>query len=145
MVMKIVLFIAPVILSPAVVAVLQLLFPTFLKEGAKLFTAIDLPGSLARKVGMDIAVRCVGIFVLCWIAGYGCRLLEWNYLLTVGFAIGGVMLALLGTIMLVRKRLAIRSWSDAVLVGLVAFAGGNLPLFVLIPLLMFLITMFSQQ
>lgn len=145
MVMNLVLLLAPVLLAPLVIYVLQMLFPIFLKEGAKLFTAMELPGSMARKVGTDIAVRDVGTLVLCWAAGFGCHMLQWHYLLTVGFAVGGVLLALLGTITLVKKKLAIRSWTDAGFVGLVAFAGGNLPLFVIIPLLLLFAKMFGSE
>ncbi len=142
---KIVLFVAPVILSPLVVFLLQMLFPIFLREGAKLFVAMDLPGSMARKVGTDIAVRCVIIFVVSWCAGYGCLLLGWPYLWTVGFAVSGVILALLGTITLVKKKLAIRKWTDASLVGMLAFAGGNIPLFIIIVLMMLMEQLFGSQ
>lgn len=143
-VMEIILLVAPILLAPFVVYFLSMLFPIFLREGAKLFTATDLPGKVSRKVGTDISMRCVIIFTLSWIAGYGCRLLDLNYVLTVGFAVGGVFLALLGTITLVKKKLAIRSWSDSALVGMITFAGGNLPLFVLVPLLMFLAHLFAE-
>ena len=142
---EIILFVAPVILSPLVVFLLQMLFPIFLREGAKLFAAIELPGTMARKVGTDIAVRCVAIFVVSWCAGYGCLLLEWAYLWTVGFTVSGVILALLGTITLVKKKLAIRKWIDAALIGMLAFAGGNIPLFIIIVLLMLMEHLFGGQ
>ncbi len=109
-----------------------------------MFTATDLPRKVARKVGTDITLRCVIIFTLSWVAGFGCRLMGFDYMVTVGFAVGGVFLALLLTITQVKKKLTIRSWGDSALVGMITFAGGNLPLFVLIPLLMFLASLFSE-
>ncbi|MCZ6837522.1 MAG: hypothetical protein O7G85_17230 [Planctomycetota bacterium] len=142
-VLKISLLVAPVILSPLIIFLLRMLFPYFLQEGAKLFTAIELPGSLARKVGTDIAIRNVIIFVVCWVASYGCTLLEFHYSWSILIAVSSVFLALFFTITLVKGRLSIRSWSDAGLVGLVAFAGGNLPLFILVGLAMGMTFIFS--
>ena len=85
------------------------------------------------------------IFIFCWWVGYGCLLLEWPYLLTVGCVIFGVLLALLGSITIVKKKLAIRKWSDAALVGMLAFAGGNIPVFIVVVLLMFLESLFGKQ
>lgn len=142
--MKISLLLAPVLLAPLVFYFLRMLFPYFLQEGIKLFTAADLSGKDARKVGTDICMRCVIIFTLSWVTGYGCQLMEMNYLITVGFAVGGVFLAMMLTITLIKKKLTKKSWGDAALVGMITFAGGNLPLIVLIPLLMFLATLFAK-
>jgi len=142
---KILLLVAPLLLSPLFVLGSQYLFPTFLREGARIFLAMDLPGSLARKVGIDLAVRTVVILVLCWMAGYGCLLLGLSLWFTIGFGIFGVFLAMLGTITLCRGRLAIRSFNDAMLVGLIAFAGGNLPIFVLVPLALLGMKLFAWE
>lgn len=133
----IILFGLPVLLSPLVVYASSKLFPIFLELGSKLFLAMDLPGSLLRKVGMDIAIRCAVTYLVCWIAGYGCYVIEWPYPLAVGICISGVFLALFGTIMLVKKEVGVKSWTDAALVGLITYSGGNLPLILIIPLLLF--------
>ena len=132
-------FVVPILLSPLVVYVSSRLFPIFLELGSKLFVAMDLPGSLLRKVGMDIAVRCVVIYLICWIAGYGCYVIEWPDTLAVGICVSGVFLALFGTILLVKKEVGVKTWTDAALVGLVAYSGGNLPLILIIPPVLFFI------
>lgn len=139
MLTTIALFVVPILLSPLVVYVCSRLFPIFLDLGAKLFAAMDLPGSLLRKVGMDIAIRCVVIYLICWIAGYGCYVIEWPYALAVGICISGVFFALFGTILLVKKEVGVKTWTDATLIGLLAYSGGNLPLILIIPLILFFI------
>ena len=68
---EIILFVTPVIISPLVIFLLQMLFPIFLREGAKLFAAMDLPGTMARKVGTDIAgsVPVIGEPLLIFLRG----------------------------------------------------------------------------
>ncbi len=136
---QVVLFVVPVLLSPLVVYISSRLFPIFLDLGSKLFVAADLPGSMLRIVGMDIAIRCVVIYLICWIAGYGCYVIEWPDALAVGIWVSGVFLALLGTISLVKKEVGVKTWTDASLVGLIAYSGGNLPLILIIPLILFFI------
>ena len=136
---QIILFVAPVLLAPFVVYISSKLIPIFLELGSTLFTAMDLPGSLLRKVGMDIAIRCVVIFLVSWIAGYGSYVLELGYALAVGICVSGVFLALLGTISMVKKEVGVHTWTDAALVGLIAFSGGNLPLILVIPLILFFV------
>lgn len=143
MLMNIVFLLGPFLLSPAIVYGLQLLFPVFITQGAKTFLAMDVPGSIARRVGTDIAIRCVITYLLCWFAGFGCYMLQWPLSLTIGFSIAAVFLSLIGTIMMVRKKLAIKSWGDSALVGLITFAGGNLPLMVLIAILLFVLERLS--
>ena len=63
MFMKIILLLAPLILSPVIFYLLQMLIPVFLKEGARIFLAVNLPGRTIRAVSVGIAVRCVFIFV----------------------------------------------------------------------------------
>ena len=139
MLTQIILFVAPVLIAPFVVYISSKLIPYFLELGSTLFVAMELPGSLLRKVGMDIAVRCVVIYLVCWIAGYGSYVLEFPYSLAVGICVSGVFLALLGTITLVKKEVGVKTWTDAALVGLVAYSGGNLPLILVIPIILFFI------
>ena len=137
MLTQIVLFVVPVLLAPLVIYICSKLIPFFLELGSTLFTAMELPGSLLRKVGMDIAIRCVVIYLVCWFAGYGSYVLDYPYVLAVGICVSGVFLALLGTISLVKKEVGVHAWTDASLIGLVAYSGGNLPLILIIPLLLF--------
>ncbi len=139
MLTQIILFVAPVLLAPFVVYISSKLIPFFLELGSTLFTAMELPGSLLRKVGMDIAIRCVVIYLVCWFAGYGSYVLEFPYAMAVGICVSGVFLALLGTITLVKKEVGVHTWTDAALIGLVAYSGGNLPLILVIPLILFFI------
>ncbi len=143
MVLNIVLMVGPLLIAPLVVLAMQMLVANFLVTVAKLIIDMDLPGSIARRVGTDISMRCVITYLLCWWAGWGCYMLEWPLELTLAFCIGGMVLALGGTILMVRKKLAIRNRMDASLVGLLTFGGGNLPLIVIVALGLYLVATFS--
>ena len=137
MVTNIILFAAPILISPLIVYLISRLFPIFIDQGARMFVAMELPGSITRKVGMDIAVHCVAIYLFCWIAAYGCFVLEGPYMLTVGICISAVFIAIYDTISLIKKKIGVKTWLDAMLIGILTYTGGNLPLFIIIPLLLF--------
>ncbi len=143
MILDIALMVGPLLIAPLVVLAMQALVAMFLTTVTKLILDMDLPGSIARRVSTEISMRCVITYLLCWWAAYGCVMLKWPLSLTLTFAIGGVLLACAGTTLMVKKKLAIRKWSDAHMVGLLVFGGGNLPLIVLVPIVLFLITMFT--
>jgi len=143
MILNIVLMAGPLLLAPLVVLAMQVLVASFLVSVTKLIINMDLPGSIARRVGTDVSIRCVMTYLLCWWAAWGCYILEWPLFLTLTFSIGGVVLALIGTITMVRKKLAIRGMSDSMVVGLLVFGGGNLPLIVIVPLGLYLVNTFA--
>jgi hypothetical protein len=125
----------PVFLAPVGVLLLRPLFAMFLRLGADLFTDVDARTSLCRAIGHYLAVFNVAIFIVTWSACWGCRFLEWPKLVGGGIGALGLLIALAVTIHLVRRFLDLRE-RLAVLVGLVAFGGGNLPLFVIVPTIM---------
>ena len=143
MILNIILMVGPLLIAPVLVLTMQMLVASFLVTVAKLIIDMELPGSIARRVGTDISMRCVITYLLCWWAGWGCYMLQWPLELTLGFCIGGVVLALGGTVTMVHKKLAIRKWGDAFLVGLLTYGGGNLPLIVLVALSLYLVATFS--
>jgi hypothetical protein len=125
----------PVFLAPMVVLVLRPLFALFVRLGAELFTDVEARPSLCRAIGHYLAVFNVAIFIVTWSACWGCRFLEWPKLAGGGIGALGFLIALAVTVHLVRKFLDLRE-SLAILVGLVAFGGGNLPLIILVPAVM---------
>ena len=147
MVWSVLLFGLPVLLSPLLILIISKLTPVFIDLGTQLFVETEYPKVVVRRVGKDIGVRCVVIYVLCWSAAYGCHLLEWPYLLSNGICIAGIAFSLYGAIALVRNRIVLlvenkivrMSWTDSMLIGIIAYTGGNLPLFIIIPLILILI------
>jgi hypothetical protein len=125
----------PVFLAPVGVLLLRPLFAIFLRLGADLFTDVDARPSLCKAIGHYLAVFNVAIFIVTWSACWGCRFLEWPKIVCGGIGTLGVLIALAVTVHLVRKFLDLRE-TLAVLVGLVAFGGGNLPLIILVPTIM---------
>jgi len=125
----------PILLTPLGVLLLRPLFAIFLEEGAELFSDAEPRRSLCRAIGHYLAVFNVAIFVVAWCACCGCRLLEWPKVVGAAVAVVGVITALATTIHLVRKFLGLAG-RPAILVGLMAFGGGNLPLFIIVPAIM---------
>jgi len=125
----------PIVLSPLVVRCLRPLFGLFLREGTELFTDINLERALSLRIGHFLAIINVLIFVVAWSSAVGSAWIEWPPLIGGLLAAGGVLLALGITIWSVRNRVGIVG-QEMVLVGLVTFAGGNLPLIVVVPLVL---------
>ncbi len=124
----------PVLLSPLFVKGLRPLHGLFLREGVEMFTEVNLERGLSNRIGHILSITNVIIFLMAWIGAYGSRLLEWPRTVSALLAIGGVFCALAITVWNVRDRVGIVG-KPAMLVGLVVFAGGNLPVIVLIPIL----------
>ena len=125
----------PIALSPLVVRCLRPLFGLFLREGTELFTDVNLERALSVRIGHLLAITNVVVFVLAWSTVVGCAWLKWPPLAGGLLAALGVVIALGFTIWSVRNRVGIVG-QEMVLVGLVAFAGGNLPLIVIVPLVL---------
>ncbi len=133
LVTRVACFVVPVIIAPLVIIGLQPLFSIFLREGAELFADLTLEKRLSRAISRVLARWNVFIFVLSWMAAYWSYLATgmwtWGALLIVAGVLGGLGL----TIRQVRNRVGLVG-RPALLIGLLAFAGGNLPLFLIIPI-----------
>jgi len=125
------LIIAPSI--PLVAAlVLRHLFAAFLRQSMECFTGTSLQKAFSLTIGTRMAVTNGLIFCLATLMFAGCTFLKLPWLLTAAPGVVGVVAALIATIRITRETLAINVLAAGV-VGLVCFAGGNLPLIVLFP------------
>lgn len=132
MMMHLACFGVPVLLAPFGVMGLRYLFAIFVREGAEIFADVQIERSLSIGIGQFLAIFNVAIFVVTWWSVVGCDLLELSISAKAALAVGGVLLAMILTVMIVRDRVGVQG-RPGILVGLLAFTGGNLPLFLLVP------------
>jgi hypothetical protein len=118
--------IGPIILAPALVMGLRHLFAWFLAEGVKLFLDTRLHRQEIVEPGLVLAKSNVIVIVLLWIAVLTSRWFDLPMLITSAAAILGVIIALWITIEIVRRNVGTHGWTAAQ-IGLLTFAGGNLP------------------
>lgn len=124
-------FAIPVVAAPLAVMCLRHLFSLFVREGAQLFGGIDLPGVYADSIGSRLAKINVGVLLATWIVVFTCECLEVSPLIRGGIAIAGVLGGLVATTYLLRWNLGVRGWVSWRM-GMLSFAGGNLPIFMII-------------
>lgn len=122
-------FVVPIVLSPFLVHGLRYLFALFLREGVELFLDTRVTKKESLLLGMSLAKANVIVIVLLWLAVFGSRWLEFPMLATAAIAIVGVLIGLWISIEIVRHGLDVRGWT-ALQIGLLAFAGGNLPVII---------------
>ncbi len=84
-------------------------------------------------MGHYVALFNVITFLFTWYACYGCFLLKAPFYCMAISAVGGVLIALLITVRFVHNFMEL-SMQDSLLIGSMTFAGGNIPLIVLVPL-----------
>jgi len=126
-------FLVPTILSPLIILIERPLFALFQKESADLFLQQELSKSRSRSMGHYVALFNVITFLFTWYACYGCFLLKAPFYCMAISAVGGVLIALLITVRFVHNFMEL-SMQDSLLIGSMTFAGGNIPLIVLVPL-----------
>lgn len=122
----------PIAAAAPVTIGLRHLFGIFVREGASLFADIDLPDSLVLSIGTLMAKINVAILLLAWIGLFLCDCFDVEIMITSSIGIAGLLAALLATILIGKWNLGFRGWL-ALRFGALAFAGGNLPLLLLIP------------
>ena len=125
-------FAIPVVAAPLAVLCLRHLFALFVREGAQLFGGIGLPGVYADSIGSRLAKINVGVLLATWIVVFTCECLEVSPLIRGGVAIAGVLGGLVATTYLLRWNLGVRGWVSWRM-GMLSFAGGNLPIFMIVP------------
>lgn len=133
LVINICCYAVPVLLSPLVVVILRPLFALFLREGTGLFTEEKKSKLFCEAAAHYIAIVNVITFLVAWSATFSCCLLHGPHLVMVGLEIAGVAAGLAITIYLVHEMVEL-TWDRAIVVGLVTFGGGNLPLIIGLPL-----------
>ncbi|MHC4416154.1 MAG: hypothetical protein ACYS0G_12805 [Planctomycetota bacterium] len=128
----------PVVAAPFAIYGLRYLFAVFFREGAELFGSINLPDAYAFTVGSIMAKLNVPVLLLAWIALFACDCFQWSSVLSGAITIGGILVGLLITTYVVRINLPVHGWV-LTRIGLLSYAGGNLPLLMVIAgLLLFL-------
>ena len=130
--------VGPVIAAPVAALGTRRLFAVFFREGAALFTGTEVHRELAHGAAMSMAINNALIFSLAWWAAVGISAAGQSMFLIVAPFIAAVLAGVWATTAAVRSKLH-ASAGDAWLVGLLVFAGGNLPLIVIMPLLLGLV------
>ncbi|MCH8004895.1 MAG: hypothetical protein IH888_01540 [Planctomycetes bacterium] len=128
----------PVLAAPFAAWGLRHTFRFFLQEGAELFGGVALGRADAVSVGSLMAKINVVILLVAWLALFTCHCLHQVGMLIAMVGIGGLTAALLMTVFIVRLNIEVQGptrW----MVGLIAFAGGNLPVFVVVAMAMVII------
>lgn len=123
-------FMIPIVLSPFLVHGLRHLFAWFLGEGVELFLQTRITGNESMRLGLLLARANVCVVVLLWLAIFATRWLEMLMLITASVTILGVLIGLWISIEIVRHGLQTRGWT-ATQIGMLTFAGGNLPFIIL--------------
>lgn len=131
---------APLVLSPLIVLGTRPLFAKFLREGAELFSGAMPHRELAHDAASTIALINVVLFTLAWWGAVGLRTAELSMITVVVPFLAALPLGLYLTRVEVKARLHLLP-KDSWLVGLLTFAGGNLPLILTTPVILMLVPM----
>ncbi len=126
-------FLVPTILSPLIIMIERPLFALFQKESADLFLQQEWPKSRCRSMGHYVALFNIITFLFTWYACYGCYLLKAPFCWMLISAVGGVLVALFITVRFVHNFMEL-SMKESLIIGSMTFAGGNIPLIILVPL-----------
>ena len=118
---------------------LRYLFARFVQESTELFTDLDLSKETALDIGTRMAIRNCVIYSLAAFFFTLSTILHLPALVTAATGVAGVLAALAVTIAIVRATLDVDPL-PASLIGLISFAGGGLPLIVLIPAILSIAT-----
>lgn len=124
-------FAVPVVAAPPAAIWLRHLFSIFVREGAQLFGGLDLPGVYATSIGARLAKVNVAILLGTWIVIFTCVCQDVPFMILGGIAVVGVLGALIATTSLLRWNLGVKGWV-AWRMGMLSFAGGNLPIFLIV-------------
>ncbi len=122
----------PILLGPILVVSLRPLFVQFLKQGVELFADEPMAESLTRETAHRLAWMNVLVLVATWTVSFGCMAFIAPTSLAALPAVAGILGALVLTIRSIERHVALHSYRAA-LVGLLAFTGGNLPIFLIVP------------
>ncbi|MCP3902115.1 MAG: hypothetical protein GY715_00650 [Planctomycetes bacterium] len=122
----------PFVIAPILVLCLRPLFSLFLEEGLVLFTDRLVNHDQTAYLAGRLAAANVLFLLAVWTISFSCAMLDVPLALSAIPTLVGVPVALAVTVLMVRKRVGLDR-RHAMLVGLLAFAGGNLPLFLLVP------------
>ena len=126
---------APILVAPILIWVLRPLFARFFRESAHLFLDVHCEPRQAQQVGSTMARINVVLFALIWMGVFTCIVFELKIAVSAAIVIAGLLIGFWLTTGIARHHLNIGGW-NSVPVGLVSFAGGNLPMLLLIPVVL---------
>jgi hypothetical protein len=135
MVVLICCLVAPLAATPLVILLTRRLFAIFVREGASLFVGLEMHKDWAFTLATPIAIANAVVFTFAWWAAVGLSSMELTGLSLAAPFLAGLVLAMFITSIVVKDKLHLET-GDACMVGLLTFAGGNLPVILLMPLLL---------
>ncbi len=121
----------PVLAAPFAAWGLRHTFRFFLEEGAELFGGLVLGRADAVSVGLLMAKINVVFLLVAWLVLFTCQCFNQPDLLSALVGIVGLAAALMMTVFIVRLNIEVQG-PQLWMVGLIAFAGGNLPIFIVV-------------
>lgn len=131
-------FALPILAAPVAVILLRHLFAMFLTEGIELFGTISLAREDALVLGSMMAKLNVAVLLVAWLALFTCTRFEMSPWLCMAIALTGLTAALLLTMGVIRTNLGIHG-NALIVVGMLAYAGGNLPIIIVVGALLALL------
>jgi hypothetical protein len=134
MLMLAICLLAPIAISPLIVIANRQLCAFFVTEGASLFVGLEMHREWALTLAIPMSIANTVIFIFAWWAALGLSALQLSSFALATPFIVALALSLLVTWVLIRERLRLHN-GKACLVSLITFAGGNLPLLIIMPLL----------
>jgi hypothetical protein len=126
----------PVIFAPLVVISQRRLFTIFFAEGVDVLGNITMARDDALLVGSLMAKLNVLVLLVAWLALFTCRCFDQPVLLLATIALAGILVAITVTTLIVHTNVRRLNAKIVILVGLIVFTGGNLPLIVITAALM---------
>ena len=126
----------PVIALPFVVLAQRRLFAIFLLEGVELLGDMTIARKDALSLGSLLAKLDALVLLVAWLALFTCRYFDQPVLLLSAIALSGVAGAIVVTTVIVHTNIRRLDTRTVMMVGMIVFAGGNLPLIVVAAVLM---------
>ena len=128
---------APLVAAPLLMYCCRHLFTIFLREGAGLFVGLDMQKPWASGIGQTLAVINGLLFTFAWWATASFSYMGMTAFVVALPFVAAVLLGLMITSFYVKSQMRLAQM-DAWMIGMLSFAGGNLPLVMIIPLLLHL-------
>jgi hypothetical protein len=126
----------PVIAAPFVVIAQRRLFAIFFAEGVDVLGNIEMARKDALLLGALMAKLNALVLLIAWLALFTCRCFDQPVVLLAAIAVGGILAAITVTTLIVHTNVRRLDARKVVMVGLIVFTGGNLPLIVITAALM---------
>jgi hypothetical protein len=134
---------APFAIAPLIILANRHLYAMFVREAASIFVGLDMHREWAMTLAAPMAIANGVIFTFAWWAALGLSALQVSSFGLAAPFIAALGLSMLMTWFLIRERLHLHN-VNACMVSLLAFAGGNLPLIIAMPVLVMAVPDLAQ-